>query len=598
MLIAMSSSSRSSTPSLSSDDSDLPSTSYDGSHLSWRMFRQQVLAAHQIRILDAPPKDLIPVSFLKIVEAASRDTSRFDSQKSSFWNQVTNGRGFGPSPIFPPNLLPALSSEQLSRCMVPAFGSREALPERSANQVGPLYELAMPHSGLGCGFSTSAFTAKELSALPQFLHATGTVVSFDTGYVSPGAMMYCPFLTFERAYGNKEHRVEAANNQCAIAGTYCVRAYQILYARAHSATRHADLPVSFSCTIDNSFAVLNLHWVDLAQGQTYCMAPLCQFDLSKDVHFSKFLVWTQAVGEWALTEVLPRVKDALDRVQRSLSPVTPAPFFPIRRAATMPPAKLRLDTGPAISKDELLLSSLKTAFGDIPWRFDNAQDSGMSSSTASWGSPMVSDLTFSNLNYPSVHPPRSNAISAPNSSVVARKRVNREPTSATNQPIAYMQSQEGLWQRRFNQAMGEIKDLQTQLQAFQKEMEGLKESIRGEVTSKVESNPPTVTPTPVNAVVIDFPSVTNMEVASLTHQTTMASQSLSTASIMSVFGLAGLSSLIVARYVPDKTSRVIAYGCAAVAALVTLLRPADLQLGSFSTRSRSTAGVLGLWPRW
>src|ERR1700761_2137435 len=133
----MSCSSRSSTPSLSSDDSDLPSSSYDGSHLPWRKFRQEVLAPHQIRVLDAAPKDRIPESFLKIVEVANQDTSRFNDQKNCFWNQVTTGRGFGPSPIFPPNLLPPLASELLSRCMVPTFGSREPLPERAPNQSGP-----------------------------------------------------------------------------------------------------------------------------------------------------------------------------------------------------------------------------------------------------------------------------------------------------------------------------------------------------------------------------------------------------------------------------------------------------------------------------
>ena len=161
------------------------------------------------------------------------------------------------------------------------------------------------------------------------------------------------------------------NNQSAIAGSYCVRAFQMLYARAFkesSAYQMPELRVSFSCTIDNSFALLNLHWLDLSQGQTYCMAPLCPFDLSKDVHFSNFLVWTQAIGDWALSDVLPTLKEALGRLSRCASPVTPAPFFPLRRPSTMQSTKLRLDTGPALNKDELLISSLKIAFEDIPWR--------------------------------------------------------------------------------------------------------------------------------------------------------------------------------------------------------------------------------------
>ncbi|KAJ9604756.1 hypothetical protein H2200_010870 [Cladophialophora chaetospira] len=578
----MSSSSRSSTPSLSSDDSDLPSTSYDGSHLPWRNFRQEVLAPHQIIILDSATKERIPTSFLQIVEVANQDVSRFDDQKTRFWNQVTTGRGFGPSPIFPPNLLPPLASELLSRCMVPSFGSREALPDRAHNHAGPLYELAVPHPGLCCGFSAAAFTSRELSLIPQWLHATGTIVHWDTGYLCPGATTYCPFLTFERAYGNKEHRVEKANNQCAIDGTYSVRALQMLYAKAFkesSASQKYELPVSFSCTIDNSFALLNLHWIDPSQGQAYCMAPLCQFDLSKDVHFSKFLVWTQAIGDWALTHVLPRVKDALERLSRATSPVTPAPYYPIRRANTMPPTKLRLDTGAALDKDEILISSLKTAFGDTPWRFEDEVDSGVSSSTASWGSPMVSDFTFSNLNYPTVHPPRSN-MSAPNSSVVARRRLGRDNVarSPVPPPPAYMQNQETVWQKRFNHAMDEIKELQTQLQAFQREVQGLKTSLHESSASKPAAGAPgsrhghedervfiELTPMTPRAPDMATPVVTVKP--SLPELNTVPEISPSPKPL----AFAKPQSAIT-RYIPELTPRFLAFGCVTTVCVLALVK--------------------------
>ncbi len=610
----MSSSSRSSTPSLSSDDSDLPSASYDGSHLPWRKFRKEVLAPHQISILDSVPKDRIPSSFLRIVEAANQDTSRFDNQKTCFWNQVTTGRGFGPSPIFPPNLLPPLASDQLSRCMVPAFSSRDALPERALNQPGPIYELSVPHPGLGCGYSAAAFTSRELSLVPQYLQATGTIVHWDTGYLSPGATTYCPFLTFERAYGNKEHRVETANNQSAIAGTYSLRAFQMLYARASKesgASQKFEMPVSFSCTIDNSFALLNLHWIDQSRGQAYCMAPLCQFDLSKGIHFSKFLVWTQAIGDWGLSHVLPKVKDALERLSRATSPVTPAPFYPIHRASTMP-TKLRLDTGPGINKEELLISSLKTAFGDTPWRFEDNVDSAVSSSTASWGSPMVSDFAFSNLTYPTVHPPRSNAsMSAPNSSIVARRRLGRvDPTrSPLPPPPAYAHNQETVWQKRFTHAMDEIKELQTQLQAFQLEVAGLKYSLHENTTSKsvpaafntqpqdedrmmIELTP--MTPRAPNLASLLPTSEPSSSVTLPTMKVSEPENVLSASNLWRPLSITN-STRAVTWYTSGLTSRLLVYGCLTAVFCAMLVRPRTVRDHSLGLLASMKSGLSGLW---
>lgn len=606
----MSSSSRSSTPSLSSDDSDLPSSSYDGSHLPWRNFRQEVLAPHQICILDSAPKDRIPLSFLNIVEAANQDVSRFDDQKSRFWTQVTTGRGFGPSPIFPPNLLPPVASELLSRCMVPSFGSREALPDRAHNHTGPVYEVAVPHPGLGCGFSATAFTGRELALMPQWLQATGTIVHWDTGYLCPGATTYCPFLTFERAYGNKEHRVESANNLCAIDGTYSVRALQMLYAKAYkdsTISQKPELPVSFSCTIDNSFALLNLHWVDLSKDQIYCMAPLCQFDLSKDVHFSKFLVWTQAIGDWALSHVLPQVKDALERLSRTTSPVTPAPFYPIRRASTMPPTKLRLDTGPALNKDELLLSSLKTAFGDTPWRFDDEVDSGVSSSTASWGSPMVSDLTFSNLNYPTVHPPRSN-VSAPNSSVVARRRIGRDnfTRSPAPPPPAYAQNQETVWQKRFNHAMDEIKELQAQLQSFQREVQGLKNSLDGTSVPKPTSSAFGPQSRDENeGVFIELTPMTPRAPDVATPLRTVRppiSTSSAPNGVSDATPELGCLTLVkpqqgITKFWPELAPRLLAYGSITIVCVLAIMKSRDIRDRSLGFFSSMRMGLSGLWQR-
>ncbi|KEF63420.1 uncharacterized protein A1O9_01398, partial [Exophiala aquamarina CBS 119918] len=441
-----------------------PSTSFDGSHLPWKFFRSEVLGPHCIQVLEAPPKERIPSAFLSIVEAASQDTAKFDDQKVSFWNQVATGRGFGPSPLFPPNLLPSIDQEsRLARCMVPTF-SREALPERAINQMGPLYELSLPRPILGCGFSSEAFTVKELASLPQWLHASGTVVHFDTGYISSSATMYCPFLTFERAFGNREHRVESANNHCAIGGAYTTRQLQMLYVKAWKGKMMPELPVSFSCTIDNSFALLNLHWID--HGQTYCMAPLCQFDLSKDLHFNKFLVWTESIGQWALSHVLPLVKEAISRLQTTES-------IPRIVASNNPRIKLRVDTG--INNNELLMSSLKTTFENIPWRFEDEEFTPVSSSTASWGSPMVNEQTFANLAYPAVHPPRSTTLSA---AALARKRLAVPDRSPVTPPPAYPQPTDLLWQKRFTHAMDEIRGLQQQILTMKSDISHSRESFR------------------------------------------------------------------------------------------------------------------------
>ncbi|OAL38032.1 hypothetical protein AYO20_02865 [Fonsecaea nubica] len=586
----------------------LPPASYDGSHLPWRTFRQEVLAPHQIHVLDTVPKDRIPAAFLKIVEAASQDAGRFDNQKNCFWNQVTAGRGFGPSPIFPPNLLPPLTSDFHSRCMVPFFGSREALPERTINHPAPFYELSVPRPGLGCGFSAAAFTDEELAVLPQWLQATGTIVHFETGYIAPGASLYCPFLTFERAYGNKQQRVESANNQCAIAGAYSTRALQMLYTRArkdsseNSPMNLGELPVSFSCTIDNSFALLNLHWIDLEQGQAYCMAPLCQFDLSKDVHFSKFLVWTQAIGDWGLSHVLPAIKEALGRLQQ---PAKGTPVAVCQPDYSTGPGRLRLDTGPGIMKDELLISSLKTTFENIPWRFEDEGFSGVSSSTASWGSPMVSENTFPKVNYPTVPPARSN-ISAPNSSIVARKRlgVSRSPVTP---PPAYLQNQDLVWQKRFNLAMEEIRQLQTQMQALKTEIEECKRpsSREGQPSPTSESEPPAAAAAAAEnqeqdqelestTPKVQDPPLTTLTAHKASPSTTDVSAAMTSPSPMWQCATIVLSSHFLASFLPNMTVRLLAYGCVTNAFVLACLTPRSTVVGMATLASAK----LPAFPGW
>jgi hypothetical protein len=236
----------------------------------------------------------------------------------------------------------------------------------------------------------------------------------------------------------------------------------MLYAQAWKGQIMPELPVAFSCSIDNTFAVLNMHWID--HGQAYCMSPLCKFDLSKDEHFSKFVVWVDSIGKWGLTHLLPMVKTAMERLRTKDETPPPTP-----RAT-----KLTLDT--AICPNEQLIKSLKNTFENIPWRFEDDEFTPVSSSTASWGSPMVTDLTFSN--YPTM--PYRTVGSTPTSTIQRRNyltQLGQHPTP----PPAYAQTPDLVWQKRFNHAMDEIRDLQRQIQGLRADFNGSTTSIKTEM---------------------------------------------------------------------------------------------------------------------
>lgn len=240
----------------------------------------------------------------------------------------------------------------------------------------------------------------------------------------------------------------------------------MLYAEAWKGQMMPELPIAFSCSIDNTFAVLNIHWID--HGQAYCMAPLCKFDLSKDDHFSSFLVWVDSIGKWAVAHLLPLIKTALEQLRTKEDTPPPTP-----RAT-----KLTLDTG--VCPNDLLINSLKTTFENIPWRFEDDEFTPVSSSTASWGSPMVTDLTFANVNYPMV--PSRKVGSTPTSAVQRSKylaALGQHPTP----PPAYAHNPELVWQRRFNHAMDEIRDLQKQISTVRAEMHGSNTALQNDLSN-------------------------------------------------------------------------------------------------------------------
>lgn len=438
-------------------DADLPPSFYDGTHLPWEAYRQHVLGPHCIKVVGSAPKDKLPPNLFAMIEAEMPSAAKYDDLKHVFQEQVQMGRGFGPSPLFPPNLLPPCYDEpNLARCMIPCF-SRETLPTRTVNQTGPFYELSIPRSGLGCGFSVSALTNDELTILPSWLVTTGTTVHFDTGYVSPGAAVYCPFLIFERAYGDKEHRLQIANNQCATGGACCVRALQMLYSKAWTDSTMPELPIAFSCVIENTFAVLNIHWI--GHGQSYYMAPLCKFDLTNNEHFGHFLVWIDSIGKWALENLLPLVKTALKRLRQVDSPPPT-------------PKATRLTLNTTDCSNEAIIKCLQTTFDGIPWRFEDDESTPVSSSTASWGSPLMTDINFSNYSIPVRQPGRTPT------SAVHRKQSLAQLGQLPTPPPAYAQSPDLLWQRRLTHAMDEIRDLQKQLQDLRDDFKGSNDSLQ------------------------------------------------------------------------------------------------------------------------
>ena len=448
-----------------SSASDLPPTAYDGSHLPWQAFRWNVLAPYRIRILDNLPAEGLPKDLLESIKAQDNNTARFEKQKTDFRAQVVAGRGFGPSPLFPPNLLPPFTKHtHLARCMIPKF-HRDALPQRAPNQKGSIYELSIPRPGLGCGFDVDAFDEEELDVLPSWLVTTGTVVHYDTGYVLPGSAVYCPFLIFERARGVREDRLESANNQCAIGGSWCLRALQMLYNRAYEGTVIPDLPICFSCTIDNEFAIINYHWID--HGESYYMAPVCKFDLTKDDHFSKFLIWIEAIGAWGTGNLLPSIKDALARIRHS-EPTPPA--TPVKRMSLK-----------AIeSKEEVLIKALKTTFDTIPWQLEDDEFTPVSSSTASWGSPTV-DMKFPSFDFNSASATLiKRAVPGTDS---ASHEIALSDIKAHTPPPAYATNPELVTLKRLNHAMDEIRDLQRQLEIMRSDFAESRSFLQGEMSS-------------------------------------------------------------------------------------------------------------------
>lgn len=489
----------------------------------WKLFRKDVLAPHHIRIVASIGVETIPESICTWVEANRDNVARFDKQRIAFRNQVANGRGFGSSVLFPQEVLPSNDARPfLARCMVPTL-SADALPEKVVGKAGAAVvksSLSLPRPGLGCGFSRSAFAPEEISCMPAYMLATGTTVHFDTGSIQSGSALYCPFFSYERVFSQNESGLEIAANQCAIDGAWSVRALQMLYAKALDEDSDADesfpSPISFTCAIDNNIAVINYHWVDHAQ--TYCMAPVIRFELSRDDHFNQLMVWTEAIGQWALSYLLPDVKKAINLFGDYVA------GLPALQNSLM-----ALEGKKGSEKDSFV-SALKLSYDNIPWRYENETFSPVSSSTASWGSPMINEAVFAKFSYPIIQPPSVPKYPRAPRSVCSdtnlagkevrfagfdiESRKQRLPPALPIPPFAklpeltfperpstdlaiaakalvhqpllnpgeYTQNNDLLLQKRLGHAMDEIQDLQTKIAQLKEEMGGSNTCIQHELS--------------------------------------------------------------------------------------------------------------------
>ncbi|KAK5096216.1 hypothetical protein LTR70_003147 [Exophiala xenobiotica] len=454
-------------------DASKPSTA-GRSQLHWQKFRSGVLSPHHIRILPSMPSQNMPETILAHIDINRTNLEKFSAQRNSFRGQVSSGRGFAASAFFPSDVLPPMSEQSLlTRCMVPSY-SAEALPERMTSKAQSKSDLITPRPGLGYGFHSKAFTSFELEKLPRYLSTTGTPLQADFTACAAVSALYAPFMSFERVFSGSEYGVDLASNQCAVDGAWCVRALQMLYAAAtgEAVKTQFEQPVSFSCCVDNDIAILNFHWIDHAQ--TYCMSPIVKFNLSLDKDFDQFLLWTEAVGQWAASQLLPEVKRAIGLLSNNVSPKVKE-----EKATTEPVSTTQ-------QQCEQALPSVKTDFDYTEWQLQSNLYSPSLSSTASWGSPMIDEAVFDKLNYPRVQrsrsicadpniarvrfppspvmPVRSCLTSKPEASVPAIARENSPPLPA------YEKNTELLVKKRLSHAMGEIEDLQMQMLQLKKDI--------------------------------------------------------------------------------------------------------------------------------
>ncbi|KAK5051573.1 hypothetical protein LTR84_003225 [Exophiala bonariae] len=479
------------TPSPSIDSTISLMRAIDGSHLKWSDFRTVVLSAFRITLNETIQLSELSRPFTDRLKVALQGLDRFSHQQRQWRSQVENGNAFGPTMLFPPNVLPPIGIHPaLHRCLIPKL-SREALPPRAVRARDSLFELPAPRPGLLTGFSTSAFNDRELASLPSSSSATGTIVDFSAGTVIPGATAYCPFLVFERMRIVSDDNIQSTRNQCAIAGAHCVRALQILFKRCCGPRPALDKPIAFSCAIDSSTALINYHSTD--NDGRYYMSEISRFNLEDSDSFNEFQGWIEAIEEWGSTYLLPVIKVALQQHLRGnfTPPISP-----------MPSLTLSIDT--AAGGEEIIMKILRSTFGSIKWKCEGEYETPLNSSIAHCGTPFGARKIRTMALSPTESIEMASAISAGRHGPFSGWRMKadigpRSPMSRKHHPLSPLKLKhdfpespvrrltlspctpppEAPWtakspmlvlQRRMDLAMDEIQELRTLVQTLQKEL--------------------------------------------------------------------------------------------------------------------------------
>ena len=184
---------------------------------------------------------------------------------------------------------------------------------------------------------------------------------------------------------------------------------------------------------------------------------------------------SDSISSQVYSSQLPIINDASGRLRTAgpITATTPPPPTPRSLPA------LSINTT-ELSREELLLKSMKKTFESVPWRLEDEDFTPASSSTASWGSPVVTDGMYQSLEYPAVTPLRSRPRrSALNRSV---SHSSRPAQGGATPPPAYSSNNELVLEKRLSHALDEIKDLQRQLTSFKEELIVSKTSLQNELT--------------------------------------------------------------------------------------------------------------------
>lgn len=279
------------------------------------MFQRVLLQCRPIHISQLPALGKIPREFFEHVEQACQDLDRYTDFTRALQSKFGVLAGQQRLTALTASLLAQSDEWDLSiRAFNPSFdcqtisglchlGWRMSSPARS-----------MLHSSIIFGFSTDTFSTIELNDLPMWLTPVGTSMSHSPKKQNLQKIC-CPYFFLNTAMSDKSRTLLQARERCSVDASVALAGLKLLFDEA----RHQDseltlsVPVIFSCAADSETIVLNHHW---ASDEQFFMATMCVLSLNDSAHIMYFLAWLEAVEQWAETNVLPEIREAL-RVLRS-----------------------------------------------------------------------------------------------------------------------------------------------------------------------------------------------------------------------------------------------------------------------------------------